>query len=51
MAEQISPALRREVASRAGFRREYCLMPEAELFAGCLPGLVTCREDANSSVP
>ncbi len=35
MAEQISPALRREVAVRAGFRCEYCLMPEAELFAGC----------------
>jgi 5-methylcytosine-specific restriction endonuclease McrA len=35
MADEISEALRREVASRAGFRCEYCLMPEAELFAGC----------------
>src|SRR5438128_2095606 len=35
MADEISPALRRQVASRAGFRCEYCLMAEAELFAGC----------------
>src|SRR2546430_2004357 len=35
MADEISPALRRQVASRAGFRCEYCLMPETELFAGC----------------
>jgi len=35
MAEEINPTLRREIAARAGFRCEYCLMPEAELFAGC----------------
>ena len=35
MADDITPALRREVAARAGFRCEYCRMPEAELFAGC----------------
>jgi hypothetical protein len=35
MAESISQALRRAVADRAGARCEYCLMPEAELFAGC----------------
>jgi hypothetical protein len=35
MAEEVSPAQRREVASRAGFRCEYCLMPEVELLAGC----------------
>lgn len=35
MAERISPALRREVTRRAGSRCEYCLMLEAELFAGC----------------
>ena len=35
MAEGISLALRGEVTGRADFRCEYCLMPEAELFAGC----------------
>ena len=35
MAESISLALRREVTGRAGSRCEYCLIPEAELFAGC----------------
>lgn len=35
MAESISLALRRKVRERAGSRCEYCLMPEAELFAGC----------------
>ena len=35
MAESVSAALRREVTRRAGHRCEYCLMPEAELFAGC----------------
>ncbi len=35
MAEAISAGLRRLVAQRAQIRCEYCLMPEAELFAGC----------------
>jgi 5-methylcytosine-specific restriction endonuclease McrA len=35
MADDISQSLRRVVAERAGFRCEYCLMPEVELFAGC----------------
>jgi hypothetical protein len=35
MAEDIGLALRRLVASRAHFQREDCLMPEAELLAGC----------------
>ncbi|MDO8545171.1 MAG: HNH endonuclease signature motif containing protein [Opitutaceae bacterium] len=35
MAELIGAALRREVASRAQYRCEYCLMPEAYLLAGC----------------
>jgi len=35
MADEISPALRRGVAERAGHRCEYCRMPEAELLAGC----------------
>jgi len=35
MADDITPALRREVASRAGHRCEYCRMPETELLAGC----------------
>jgi hypothetical protein len=35
MADPITAALRREVASRAQFRCEYCLMPEAYLLAGC----------------
>ena len=35
MANDISLALRRAVAERAGFRCEYCRMPEAELLAGC----------------
>jgi hypothetical protein len=35
MAETVSAALRRQIAERAQFRCEYCLMPESELFAGC----------------
>ena len=35
MANDISLALRRTVTERAGFRCEYCRMPEAELLAGC----------------
>ena len=35
MADDITPTLRRDVASRADRRCEYCRMPEAELLAGC----------------
>lgn len=35
MADDISPALRREVANRARHHCEYCRMPEMELLAGC----------------
>lgn len=35
MADDLSQSLRREVAKRAGWRCEYCRMPESELFAGC----------------
>jgi len=52
MAEEISLALRREVASRAGFCCEYCLMPEAELLAGCEVDHIISRKhrgETNSS--
>lgn len=35
MPENISQALRREVAARAGERCEYCRLPEWALLAGC----------------
>jgi 5-methylcytosine-specific restriction endonuclease McrA len=35
MADSVSAALRRQVAQRACYRCEYCLIPEGELFAGC----------------
>jgi hypothetical protein len=35
LADDLPPALRREVRQRAGRRCEYCRMPEAELLAGC----------------
>ena len=35
MVEGISQKLRREVIIRAGRRREYCLLPEWVLLAGC----------------
>jgi hypothetical protein len=35
MADEITLAQRRTVASRANYRCEYCRMPEAELLAGC----------------
>ena len=35
MPENISQALRREVAARAGARCEYCRLPEWALLAGC----------------
>src|SRR5947209_7826020 len=35
MAEEVSAALRGEITLRAGFRCEYCLMPQSELLAGC----------------
>jgi hypothetical protein len=51
MAEQISPALRGEVASRAGFCCEYCLMPEVELFAGCEVDHIISRKHQGESNP
>jgi hypothetical protein len=35
MSSRIPEELRRLVVERADGLREYCLMPEAELFAGC----------------
>jgi len=51
MAEQSSAALRREVAFRAGFRCEYCLMPEAELFAGCEVDHIISRKHHGETNP
>ena len=49
MAENISAALRREVAGRAQYRCEYCLMPEYLLLAGCEVDHVISRKHGGLS--
>lgn len=51
MADSVSPSIRRLVASRAGFRCEYCLMPEAELFAGREVDHIISRKHQGATVP
>lgn len=49
MAEAISDALRREVASRGKYSCEYCLMPESQLLAGCEVDHVISRKHGGLS--
>jgi hypothetical protein len=49
MADNVNPTLRREVARRARFRCEYCLMPEAYLLAGCEVDHVISRKHGGLS--
>jgi hypothetical protein len=49
MAESIAVALRREVARRAQYRCEYCLMPEHLLLAGCEVDHVISRKHGGLS--
>lgn len=51
MTEFISAALRREIASRAQYRCEYGLMPEAYLLAGCEVDHVISRKHGGLSEP
>ncbi len=49
MADAIGAALRREIAARARYRCEYCLMPEAWLLAGCEVDHVISRKHGGLS--